>query len=770
MAEPSNIDAQFDSVLTLAKTGQTGPRLVGELTTLHHNVRSVVAAAVSLSTDIKELEEKLEAIVKPPLAHAILVGPSSNMEGAFVVARNGQRMDVALVASEPGLSESDLKPGDEVLVTLDSNAIVARVGKGIHGEAAEVRDVLSEDGLQGPPRLLVRRGSSEDLIVGLSDRLLEFVNPELEPKLRLRPGDKVSIDAGARIAFEKLPSDEAKDLELVDDPKAKYEDVAGLDGQIELIRDLIELPYLQRGLFEKYGLARPRGILLHGPPGCGKTMIAAAVANGLREGIIRQIDEWIEELEKRMESPEYKSKLDLDPPKELEIKFEDPKGSLERLRQSRENVHSYFYNVKGPELLSKWVGEAESRIRSIFTEAKQMASYFRPVVIFFDEIESMFQRRGSGVSSDMEKTMVPQLLTELDGLVALEDVVVIGASNRHELLDPALLRPGRLDVKVRIDRPDRQAAQAIFRIHMCPQGDDAQELPLLGKGLDSGSFSAFEQEMDDSLAALMGAGALMLLEGGGPEIEVARVDSFLNVSRVQQVTEEVRRRLAQAGRLDVDGRRVKAADLAGAIQTVWTRENPTESRKARVVFTLGEEGRAFASGDLPVVPLTTGDSDGAPENREELMSALIDLAVESLFSPRSFLRARTLAPCGLEHNFALREFVTGALISGVVTRAKRAALRRETIENAPGGVTADDLLAAVKEEFGENKEQFITGKPEIAEVVCQTCKRRHDKADEYEVEILMGRTNADRWQTPRKRPYERGRGLAIGSAAGGAVS
>src|ERR1700692_1881805 len=257
--------------------------------------------------------------------------------------------------------------------------------------------------------------------------------------VKLRSGDAVLLDPRSGLLVEKLIRQEAEELILEEVPDISYADVGGLDSQIEAITDAVELPYLHRALFNDYDLPAPKRILLYGPPGCGKTLIAKAVANSLSQKVA-----------------------------EL---------------SGNRNVRSYFLNIKGPELLNKYVGETERQIRLVFQRAKEKAEEGVPGIVFFDEMDSLFRTRGTGISSDMESTVVPQLLAEIDGVETLRDVIVIGASNREDLIDPALLRPGRLDVKIKIERPNSEAAAQIFSRYLTADLPlDADEVRTLGGG------------------------------------------------------------------------------------------------------------------------------------------------------------------------------------------------------------------------------------------------------------------------------------------------
>jgi proteasome-associated ATPase len=367
---------------------------------------------------IANLREEVEKLTQPPAAYGVFVG--SNDDGTVDVYSSGRKMRVAI---HPEIDHDELKPGQEVVLN-ESFAVVAVRQPDGAGEVVTIKEVLDD----GQRVIIVGRGD-EERVAQLAGSLIGT---------RIRSGDTVLFDARAQMVLERLPRPEVEELALEEVPDISYSDIGGLDRQIEEIQDAVELPFLHRNLFANYRLPAPKGILLYGPPGCGKTLIAKAVANSLA--------------------------------KKLE-------GSLGK------SVKSYFLNVKGPELLNKYVGETERQIRLIFQRAREKAEEGMPVIVFFDEMDSLFRTRGSGISSDMESTVVPQLLAEIDGVETLRNVIVIGASNREDLIDPAILRPGRLDVKIKIERPDRDAAKQIFARYLTADLPiDKQEIESLGNG------------------------------------------------------------------------------------------------------------------------------------------------------------------------------------------------------------------------------------------------------------------------------------------------
>ncbi|MFA9563473.1 MAG: proteasome ATPase [Acidimicrobiales bacterium] len=347
---------------------------------------------------ISALRDEVDKLTQPPAAYGTLLGV--NDDETVDVFSGGRKMRVAV---HPELDLTTLVRGTEVALNESFNVVLAREADRA-GEVATLKEVL-EDGTRA-------------IVVGRADdeRVCELAQELVDTKLR--SGDTVLIDTRSSVILEKLPRPEVEDLVLEEVPDVGYNDVGGLDDQIEQIVDAVELPFLHRDLFAEHQLPAPKGILLYGPPGCGKTLIAKAVANSLAK------------------------------------KVAEVSGD----RAAR----SYFLNIKGPELLNKYVGETERHIRLVFQRAREKAEDGTPVIVFFDEMESLFRTRGTGISSDMEATIVPQLLAEIDGVETLRNVIVIGASNREDLIDPAILRPGRLDVKIKIERPGPEQAGAIF--------------------------------------------------------------------------------------------------------------------------------------------------------------------------------------------------------------------------------------------------------------------------------------------------------------------
>ncbi|HEV2343827.1 MAG TPA: proteasome ATPase [Actinocrinis sp.] len=358
----------------------------------------LVATLRDARDQIVALKEEIDRLAQPPSGFGVFL--EANEDGTADIFTGGRKLRVTVT---PNIELAELRPGQEVMLNEALN-IVAGMGYERVGEIVMLKELL-EDG----ERALVIGHTDEERVVRLAEPLLDKV---------IRAGDALLLEPRSGYVYERVPKSEVEELVLEEVPDIDYSDIGGLSGQIEQIRDAVELPYLHADLFREHELRPPKGVLLYGPPGCGKTLIAKAVANSLAKKV-------------------------------AEIKGQD-KGK------------SYFLNIKGPELLNKYVGETERHIRLVFQRAREKASEGTPVIVFFDEMDSLFRTRGSGVSSDVENTIVPQLLSEIDGVEGLENVIVIGASNREDMIDPAILRPGRLDVKIKIERPDAEAAKDIF--------------------------------------------------------------------------------------------------------------------------------------------------------------------------------------------------------------------------------------------------------------------------------------------------------------------
>ncbi|MDJ0463325.1 proteasome ATPase [Streptomyces sp. H27-C3] len=409
---------------------------------LQTNLAGVSAQNERLANTLREardqivaLKEEVDRLAQPPAGFGVFL--LANEDGTADIFTGGRKLRVNV---SPSVELNELRRGQELMLNEALNVVEAMEYERA-GDIVTLKEVL-EDG----ERALVVGHTDEERVVRLAEPLLDVT---------IRPGDALLLEPRSGYVYEVIPKSEVEELVLEEVPDVDYEKIGGLGNQIELIRDAVELPYLYPDLFKEHELRPPKGILLYGPPGCGKTLIAKAVANSLAKKVAEVTGQ--------------------------------PTGK------------SYFLNIKGPELLNKYVGETERHIRLVFQRAREKASEGTPVIIFFDEMESLFRTRGSGVSSDVENTIVPQLLAEIDGVEGLENVIVIGASNREDMIDPAILRPGRLDVKIKIERPDAEAARDIFakylKSHLPLHSDDLAEHTGSREGAVHGMIQTVVEQM-----------------------------------------------------------------------------------------------------------------------------------------------------------------------------------------------------------------------------------------------------------------------------------
>jgi proteasome-associated ATPase len=402
-----------EEVMVLRRRLQDAPKRVRTLEEKILETKGQLQQAVSqnerLSATLREarehiaaLREEVEKLTMPPSAYGTFLG--ANDDGTVDIFTAGRKMRVSV---HPEVEVDSIIRGQEVALNESLNVVLARAAE-VSGEVVVLKEVL-----EGRDRALIVGRADEERVCELAASLIGE---------KLRAGDHLLMDGRSGLLVERIPRPEVEELVLEEVPDVTYDDVGGLDDQIDAIKDAVELPYLYSEMFHEHDLQPPKGILLYGPPGCGKTLIAKAVANSLAQRVSE--------------------------------------------RTGDTTARSFFLNIKGPELLNKYVGETERQIRLIFQRAREKSEEGYPVIVFFDEMDSLFRTRGTGISSDIESTIVPQLLAEIDGVESLKNVIVIGASNREDLIDPAILRPGRLDVKIKIERPDEESATKIFRQYL----------------------------------------------------------------------------------------------------------------------------------------------------------------------------------------------------------------------------------------------------------------------------------------------------------------
>jgi proteasome-associated ATPase len=512
--EPSELQRQIqfleEETALLRRRLQDSPRQVRVLEERLLETKGQLAQALSqnerLAATLREareqilaLKEEVEKLTAPPSGFGVFLGV--NDDGTINISSGGRKLRVNV---HPDIDPKSLQPGQELMLNEALNVVEACTYE-VQGEVVQLKEMLGVD------RALVIGNADEERVVQIGEPLRNRT---------LRAGDSLLLDVRSGFVLEHLPKPEVEELILEEVPDISYQDIGGLADQIEQIRDAVELPFLHADLFAEHQLKPPKGILLYGPPGCGKTLIAKAVANSLAKKVAEVT--------------------------------------------GRPSGRSYFLNIKGPELLNKYVGETERQIRLIFQRAKEKSNEGVPVIVFFDEMDSIFRTRGSGVSSDVENTIVPQLLSEIDGVEQLKNVIVIGASNREDMIDPAILRPGRLDVKIKIERPDAGAARDIFSKYLLAS------LPLAEDVVDSsgGDREAALSRMIDEGVKRMYADAdenrfLEVTYANGDK-EVLYFKDFNSGAMIENIVNRAKK-MAIKRFLETGEKGIKATDLFTAV-------------------------------------------------------------------------------------------------------------------------------------------------------------------------------------------------------------
>ena len=470
-----------------------------QLEQAHKQNDRLTEALQEAKSRIEAMRMEVEKLTAPPASYGIY--SSANDDETVNVYVTGRKLKVNL---HPSIRVKELRKGQEVILNEALNVIESR-GFDLQGEVVRLKDNL--DG----KRAVVTLRTDEERVAELAEPLL---------MQRLSVGDHLLFDARSGYLLEKLPKSEVEELVLEEVPDIKYTDIGGLHDQIEQIQDAVELPVLHPELFKEHKLRAPKGVLLYGPPGCGKTLIAKAVANSIAQKLAHL---------------------------------------------TSKEVRSFFLHVKGPELLNKYVGESERNIREVFKKAKEKADDGFPVIVFFDEMDALFRTRGSGISSDVESTIVPQFLSEIDGVERLRNVIVIGASNRQDLIDPAVLRPGRLDVKIKIDRPDKAAAKDIFSKYLTP------DLPWHAEELaqdDGDAIRAVERLIGltvESMYALSEENQYLEVTYGNGDKETFYLKDFSSGALIEGIVSRAKKYAIK--RLLANGERgIKSVDLLKAVR------------------------------------------------------------------------------------------------------------------------------------------------------------------------------------------------------------
>jgi proteasome-associated ATPase len=512
--EPSELQRQIqfleEETALLRRRLQDSPRQVRVLEERLLETKGQLAQALSqnerLAATLREareqiiaLKEEVEKLTAPPSGFGVFLGV--NEDGTINLSSGGRKLRVNV---HPDIDPKSLQPGQELMLNEALNVVEACAYE-VQGEVVQLKEMLGLD------RALVIGNADEERVVQIGEPLRNRT---------LRAGDSLLLDVRSGFVLEHLPKPEVEELILEEVPDISYQDIGGLGDQIEQIRDAVELPFLHADLFAEHQLKPPKGILLYGPPGCGKTLIAKAVANSLAKKVAEVTGQ--------------------------------PSG------------RSYFLNIKGPELLNKYVGETERQIRLIFQRAKEKSSEGVPVIVFFDEMDSIFRTRGSGVSSDVENTIVPQLLSEIDGVEQLKNVIVIGASNREDMIDPAILRPGRLDVKIKIERPDAGAAKDIFSKYLLPSLPLAEDVVASAGGDREAALARIIDEGVKRMYSDADENRFLEVTYANGDKEVLYFKDFNSGAMIENIVSRAKK-MAIKRFLETGEKGIKAADLFAAV-------------------------------------------------------------------------------------------------------------------------------------------------------------------------------------------------------------
>ena len=512
--EPSELQRQIqfleEETALLRRRLQDSPRQVRVLEERLLETKGQLAQALSqnerLAATLREareqiiaLKEEVEKLTAPPSGFGVFLGV--NDDGTINISSGGRKLRVNV---HPDIDPKSLQPGQELMLNEALNVVEACTYE-VQGEVVQLKEMLGVD------RALVIGNADEERVVQIGEPLRNRT---------LRAGDSLLLDVRSGFVLEHLPKPEVEELILEEVPDISYQDIGGLGDQIEQIRDAVELPFLHADLFAEHQLKPPKGILLYGPPGCGKTLIAKAVANSLAKKVAEVTGK--------------------------------PSG------------RSYFLNIKGPELLNKYVGETERQIRLIFQRAKEKSNEGVPVIVFFDEMDSIFRTRGSGVSSDVENTIVPQLLSEIDGVEQLKNVIVIGASNREDMIDPAILRPGRLDVKIKIERPDAGAARDIFSKYLLASLPLAEDVVASAGGDREAALARIIDEGVKRMYSDADENRFLEVTYANGDKEVLYFKDFNSGAMIENIVSRAKK-MAIKRFLETGEKGIKAADLFAAV-------------------------------------------------------------------------------------------------------------------------------------------------------------------------------------------------------------